>query len=330
MSTPHDIDPRDARIAQLEAENALLRARIEQLERLLGIDSQNSSKPPSSDSEAARHKRQKKRSRKRSPGGQPGHPGAKRELLPPEQVDFFHDHFPEHCACGLELGPQDDTGEPLRHQHFELVPKLVHCTEHRLHARCCAACGTTTRATLTPVERLGWGPRLTALLATLSVTLHATRGKLAWFLTHVLGAPSSKGSVQTFLEEASAALAPAHAQARAAVQSAEYIGCDETGWRLERLPHWLWLVQCSQAVFVALREGRTKACAMELLEGAQARVITTDRYGAYHWLSAERNQVCRAHLLRDWTSLAQREGALGKHGKRLEKLERKLHREWRR
>lgn len=360
MSMPHDIDPRDARIAQLEArnaeladrnaeldtrnveldarnaelaaENARLQERIEQLEHFLGLDSTTSSKPPSTDSEHARQKRQKtkKRSRKLKPGAQPGHPGTTRELLPEDQVDTFHHHYPTHCDCGLELAPADVVGEPVRHQQFELVPKLVDCTEHRLHACQCPGCGAVKRASLPSHQRLGWGPRLTALLATLSVTLHATRGKLDWFITHVLGAPSSRGSVQKYLEEASDALALAHEQARRSVLASPYVGCDETGWRLGRLPYWIWLAQSVAAVFVLIRSSRGKECAREALGEAQARVITTDRYSSYYWIEPTRNQVCRAHLLRDWKEMARLQGTLGAHGKRLVKLEKGLHKLWRR
>lgn len=335
MTNPEHIDPRDLRIAELEAENAKLRAenaelrvRLEKLERFLGLNSSNSSMSPSSDSPQDRKKRGKKRTRKRAQGAQPGHDGTKRELLPEDQVDHISDHFPDQCDCGLELVAQDFTGSFSRVQQFELVPKLVECTEHRLHTCQCPGCGALTRAELEPHQRLGWGPGLTALLATLSVTLHATRGKLDWFVEHVLGAPSSKGSVQKYLEEASEALAPAHAQASACVLSASHIGCDETGWRLGRLPYWLWLAQCSAAAFVLIRSGRTKVVAQEMLQDAQAQVILTDRYSAYYWLEAGRNQACRAHLLRDWKQMAQRDGPLGRYGKQLETLEKRLHREW--
>src|SRR4051812_31801757 len=72
--------------AALRAENAVLQARIHELEARLGQNSSNSSRPPSSDSPQARRKRPVDPSgRKR--GGQPGHRGAFRALLPVEQVD---------------------------------------------------------------------------------------------------------------------------------------------------------------------------------------------------------------------------------------------------
>ena len=82
----------------------------------------------------------------------------------------------------MELSTEQVVGKLVRHQQFELVPKLVECTEHRLLACQCLGCGAKTRAQLEAHQRLEWGARLTALLGTLSMTLHVTRGKLDWFV----------------------------------------------------------------------------------------------------------------------------------------------------
>src|SRR5690554_2580439 len=132
-------DWRDVRIVELEKElaetKALLKAaleRIAQLERQLGLNSRNSSKPPSSDNEKARKVRRRRAGSGRSQGGQPGHTGHCRALLPEEQVDHMLSYFPSHCdACGLELSELEATGKLIRHQVFDVVPKLIECTEHR-------------------------------------------------------------------------------------------------------------------------------------------------------------------------------------------------------
>jgi transposase len=72
--------------AALRVENAVLQERVRDLEAQLGQDSSNSSRPPSSDPPQVPAKRRARPSgRKR--GGQPGHRGAFRRLLPVEQVD---------------------------------------------------------------------------------------------------------------------------------------------------------------------------------------------------------------------------------------------------
>ena len=79
----------DRRIRQLEA-------RVEKLERELSRDSRNSSAPPSSDP-PNRPKRGKDRSG-RGRGGQPGHEGRGRDLLPACAVDEVIEHWPQRCS----------------------------------------------------------------------------------------------------------------------------------------------------------------------------------------------------------------------------------------
>src|SRR5690349_1866490 len=78
--------PLEERFTTLLTENAALKERIRDLEARLGQDSSNSSRPPSSDL-PARPKKSKAPPSERKRGGQPGHPGSFRALLPTEQVD---------------------------------------------------------------------------------------------------------------------------------------------------------------------------------------------------------------------------------------------------
>src|SRR5215210_306341 len=82
--------------AALRAENAVLQARVRELEARLGQDSSNSSRPPSSDPPQT-PPRPKAPPSGRKRGGQPGHRGAYRALLPVEQVDGMIVVVPEHC-----------------------------------------------------------------------------------------------------------------------------------------------------------------------------------------------------------------------------------------
>src|SRR3954471_10889959 len=72
--------------AALRAENVVLQARVRELEAQLGQNSSNSSRPPSSDPPQT-PARPKALPTGRRRGGQPGHHGAFRRLLPMEGVD---------------------------------------------------------------------------------------------------------------------------------------------------------------------------------------------------------------------------------------------------
>ena len=147
-------------IERLRQENERLREqlaeqakRIADLERQLALRQQNStttSKPPSSDGLAGRQRMRGRRAKsRRRRGGQPGHPGHHRELVPEERVDAIVDLVPETCRrCARRLHARHDVGDPRRHQVTELPAIAAHITEYRCHRRQCPACGMTTVAPL--------------------------------------------------------------------------------------------------------------------------------------------------------------------------------------
>jgi len=88
-----------AYIKQLGNKIIELEKRIKELERLLGMNSKNSSKPPSSDTPGLsavlpRILRRKKR------GAKNGHQPFMIELLPPEKVIHRVEMKPQVCHCG--------------------------------------------------------------------------------------------------------------------------------------------------------------------------------------------------------------------------------------
>lgn len=97
-----------AALAEALAEIARLRTEIVGLKEQLRQNSRNSSRPPSSD---MGRRKVPKEPAGRKPGGQPGHAGSTREIVPPEKVDEIVDQDPETCAnCGtpLENAPRID------------------------------------------------------------------------------------------------------------------------------------------------------------------------------------------------------------------------------
>jgi len=133
------------RVAQLEQQVATLGARVAELISKLGQNSRNSHLPPSTHPPGAREQRRGKGKRgKRKRGGQPGHRGAHRELLPPEQVNAFVNLFPAQCeGCWKPLPEKSD---PLakRYQVTEVPPITPHTTEYRRHTVRCPGCGYAT------------------------------------------------------------------------------------------------------------------------------------------------------------------------------------------
>src|SRR4051794_29546475 len=131
---------------RLRAENAVLMARLADLERRLGLNSRNSGKPPSSDGlKKPPRVRSLREPTGKTIGGQPGHPG--KTLRRTDTPDATINHYPAACAaCGEPLTEAMVINHIAR-QVFDLPePKPLIVTEHRAHGCRCTACGAQTRA----------------------------------------------------------------------------------------------------------------------------------------------------------------------------------------
>ncbi len=294
-----------SRIGELVEANQRLEARVAELERRLNRSSRNSSLPPSQDPPSAPPRPGGKRSG-RGRGGQPGHEGRHRRLLPPEQVDEVVEHWPERCrSCTHMFGEQErvDAAEPWRHQVAELPPIAVRVTEHRLHGVCCPECATRTRAELPrEVPRSAFGPRLQAAVVTLTVRNRVSRRDTTELARELFGVEVSTGSVDAIIQRAGEALAGPHTQLEQRIKSASVVNIDETGWKTAGNHRTLWGALTSGTAVFRIAPGRHAFEARTLLGERFAGIVCSDRWRGYDYLDPTQRQLCWAHLVRDFTA----------------------------
>jgi transposase len=137
----------DRQVEELSDTVARQGERIARLEPRLNRSSRNSSQPPSADPPATAPRRGKGSSG-RAQGGQPGHEGKRRPLLPAWAVDELVDHWPQRCGCGHVFADAERiaTGEPAHHQVEQLPQIAVRVTEHRCQRARCPAAGVSAPA----------------------------------------------------------------------------------------------------------------------------------------------------------------------------------------
>jgi transposase len=331
-------DPRDRRIAQLEAALAQrdaviakLTARLDALEAevaRLKRNSTNSSKPPSSDPPGVAREPRSPTGKKR--GGQPGHEGHKRKLLPLSKVDVVVPLVPEECEhCGAGLSGRDH--DPRRHQVVEIPPIRPTVTEYQLHALACDECGGTTRAELPLGVPLGaFGPRLSAMLAICTAKYRLSKRAVRELLRDFFGVELALGSVANVEQQVSAALEQPVAEAREHVRHADAVNADETSWAEDKKKAWLWVAATSMVTVFVIATRRSANVAKELLGEAFHGVLTTDRWSAYNWVDVRLRQICWSHLIRDFQSWVDGGGAGKPLGIELLREARRMFRWWHR
>ncbi|WP_414639257.1 DUF6444 domain-containing protein [Archangium sp.] len=112
-----EVDPRDTRIAELQARLAEAHATIAELRARLGSNLSNSDKPPYTDGRGSRRGRDKRKSTGRKPGGQVGHEAHLRELLPTQKVDEVKPVLPSaYSGCGGPVEAREKGPPASRHR----------------------------------------------------------------------------------------------------------------------------------------------------------------------------------------------------------------------
>src|SRR6266540_1191581 len=250
--------------------NERLEARVAELERRLNRSSRNSSLPPSQDPPSAPPRpRGEGSGRKR--GGQHGHEGRYRRLLPPDQV-------------------------------AELPPIAVRVSEHRLHRVCCPACAAVTAAEPPAGSRWAFGPRLQAAVATLAVRNRVSRRDATELARELFGVEISTGTVDAIVQRAGEALAAPHTRLEQEIKRSPVVNIDETGWKTGGDRRMLWGALTRRTAVFRIAAGRHAAEAQTMLGERYDGIVCSDRWRAYDYLDPTRRQICWAHLLRDFAA----------------------------
>lgn len=308
MSGAINVDELLQRLAALEADNALLRAQNvelraqnEQLRALLKQDSQNSSKPPSTDSPFDKPiPKSLRRKSGRKPGGQPGHPGATlRQVQNPDEVVV---HEPVACSCcGNDL-----TGAPvssvLRRQLFDIPPVTIKVIEHQLVERACP-CGAKTRADAPPgVDApVQYGPRIAAIIVYLYVVgQFLSKKRTAQALAELFGTPVSAGTVSAFAARAAAGLDGFLDVVAQRITEAPVVQFDESGLRVEGALRWVHSASTGKYSLIIVHDKRGTAAmnAAGVLPNFHG-VAVHDAWAPYDTYKTATHALCNAHVLRE-------------------------------
>jgi transposase len=305
---PEEIARYEAVIAELQSGNAALRvqnavlvARVAELERRLGLNSSNSSKPPGSDglkkpprTTSLREPTDKK------PGGQPGHKG--RTLERRANPDAIIDHFPAVCAgCGEPLDAAASTGHTAR-QVFDLPePQPLVVTEHRAHQCRCAGCGAQTRAAFPDDVRapVQYGARVATVVLYLLHFQLLPEQRLAEAMADLFGVHLSTATIAAMSRTCAARFSGFIAMLMALIAAAPVKHLDETGFRVGGRTWWLHIAGTLR--LTVYRVAAKRGSIPQALRG----IVVHDHWKPYYQLKGVLHALCNAHHLRELKALVE-------------------------
>ena len=271
----------------------------------LSKNSNNSSKPPSSD-DITKPKTEKKKKdvKKVKIGGQPGHPKHERPLFPKEEIDNFHDYILSACPeCN-----NDDVSildaKPRIIQQMEIATKPIFKEEHRSYPVWCAKCQKVhyMKFPHNVVKEGLFKERLTALVAYMKHVCHASYSTIRKYIRDVLGEKVSRGYLRKVVEKVSHSLEGSYNELLDRLPLESIVNVDETGHKENKERFWTWVFKAEMYVLFKIDKSRGSKVIIDVLGTEFNGVIGCDFFSAYKKYMKDFNvsvQFCIAHLIRN-------------------------------
>ena len=239
----------------------------------------------------------------KKPGGQEGHQGTTLEMVAnPDEIIL---HRRNRCGrCGRSL---TNTQETLvgRRQVADIPQIKMTITEHQIVENQCS-CGCINRMDwpLGVNSPISYGPNIVATVAYLSSRQYIPFKRLKEFMTYLLGAPLSEGTIQNMLEKTVSLLDRTYEKIRQGVQQSQVVGIDETGYHSNGIKGWTWAFQTNKMTFLCCTNNRGSATIKSFFpEGFTESTLVSDCWRAIIKQKSKAKQICLAHLLREFIYL---------------------------
>lgn len=289
------MDEKDILIQALMAENKFLKERLTELERRLGLNSSNSSKPPSSDGLRKPPGSLRPKGGKPS-GGQKGHKGhTLSQTLNPDKITY---HTVEKCVICQTSLEEVQPKSIIKRQVFDIPEPQIEITEHQAEVKRCA-CGHMNRAIFpqdiqAPVQ---YGPRVKALSVYLSIQQLIPEDRLQAVFLDLFSLPISTATLAFINQEIGQQIAPIQEKVLEGLKNTDVKHVDETGFRIGKKTQWLHVISNSFATHYRAREKRG-----DVLEGLKG-ILIHDHWKPYFRLENVQHALCNAHHLRELKAL---------------------------
>lgn len=184
----------------------------------------------------------------------------------------------------------------VKHIYGERGCECGHVTQTK-PGRCAAEQGWTVGLT----EWHLVGPTLSALIICLSMRMRMSRPRIREFLQDWLSISLSTGCINQCITEGGRASAPLEEALIAEVQKSDLIYADETGWKENGRPVWLWVLRTATATLYII--GRRSWDVIADIMAQFGGWLMTDGYGQYRKYG--KRLRCLAHLIRKARGLAE-------------------------
>lgn len=295
MSTK--IDDLSSQITDLKEQNIKQEQRIAELEARLNKNSNNSSKPPSSDGYGKAPQNSRQRSG-RLPGGQPGHPGRTLDKVanPDEVIEY---KIPDICDCGHNL-----IGEAMQkktRQVFDFPKVRIRVTEHVTYEVVCPICGRVhkTQFPVNVTQPVQYGENMQTLMNYFTQYQLLPLERTCETLKHITQQNISEGTLVNAAHVLYEKLKIPVQEIKEQVTKSEVTHFDETGMRSEGKTQWMHVASTENLTYYAMHGKRGEKAARDIgiLPDFKGTAVH-DHWKPYYRFTDCTHAECNSHHLR--------------------------------
>jgi len=288
----------------LRQENASLKVEIAELKARINSNSNNSSKPPSSDGYKKKPAFPKAKNGKQ--GGQKGHKG--RTLQQVEKPDKIVECNPDKCSCGHEF-TKDELILSETRQVFDLPQPRLEVTEYQIHKARCPICGklhkgATPENVNAPVQ---YGNGVKAYAVLLNVHFKLPFKKIQLLFGDLFGYSINESTVYSASRQCYKKLEKTEEIIKSKVAENNVVHADETGVRVAGKLHWLHTATTLLHTYLFVHEKRgTLALTSDksILDRIKGWLVH-DCWSSYFRFNKFKHAICGAHILRELEGLSE-------------------------
>ena len=285
------IERLQARLAELEAENARLRVQAETSAREQAR-------------QANRFRRRQLKKRRKKPGRKPGHVAAVRPTPTPDRI--IDVPLPQCPDC---QAPLYDRSTVTQFQ-TDLPPIVPIVTQFNIQTGYCTCCqqyrqGRHPEQVSDAIGSAGntFGPVILTMAAELKHRLGVPYRKICDFFATYYDLEICPATFARAEQRLTNKALPTYQLLLDALRRAHVVHADETGWRIGRLNAWLWVFSSKDTTVYVIRRSRGRDVPDDILGTAFDGYLVIDGLKVYDVFEVAKGR-CNAHLLRRCKELA--------------------------
>lgn len=289
----------------------LLKTRVDELENNQKKDSNNSSKPPSSDIGKAHRTQSLRTSSGKKPGGQPGHIGGTLSFsAAPDEVVV---HVLKQCSCCGKSLCSTQSVDYERRQVYDIPPINMLVTEHLGEIKNCPHCHTVNRAAFPqsisqPVQ---YGSNVQQLAVYFTQYQLLPYGRTSEIFKDLFGHALSSSFLVNNNRRCADKLQPFIINLKLLLLKQPVLHADETGYYFEGQRNWLHTLCTDRYTYYAVhtKRGGEAMNDMGVLPNYTGKLVH-DYWKSYYEFGNCQHRLCNTHHLRDLTFCHQIEASI--------------------